>query len=394
VPHNAFARAVLDRDGEALARLADAEPAETLFRLDSAMRGLAFGVPPWVFMSMLDGRPALRDWVEWAAEQDRLIRARPGDAGRDADLLVLRSAYGVGDLSLVVGAGVSMSAGLPSWNALVVEMIDRALGHATDGETRGELARAREELSTSAPQRAGALRDATESVHRALGNTFGEELRDALYDRGVAPSTLHAAIGRMLRPLVAPRMPRVHTILTYNFDDLLERAALDRGHEPTVHVSVAGAAGELRVGPPGAVDVYHVHGFRPSPGGAYADAHVEDVDLVFSESGYRAAYGEDETWTKRAQAGVFGNSPSVFLGCSLGDDESVTQLSVAHRRHPGWFNYAVLARSDDSGRDYRELGLHVLWARDHDEIPDVVDSMTASVDQPLVPRLPLAAVSA
>jgi len=390
VSHNAFAHAVLDRDGEALERLADAGPAETLFRLDAAMRGLAFGVPPWVFMSMQDEAPALRGWVEWAAEQDRVIRARRGDAGREADLLVLRSAYGVGDLSLVVGAGVSMSAGLPSWNALVVEMIDRALARSPDAD----LARTRAELTTSAPQRADALRAATELVHRTLGDAFGDQLSEALYARSPTPSALHAAIGALIRPLVLPRTPRVHTILTYNFDDLLEQAALDRGHEPTVRVSVAGAADELRVGPAGAVDVYHVHGFRPSPGSTYADAPVEHVDLVFSESGYRAAYGEDETWTKRAQAGVFGNSPSVFLGCSLGDDESVTQLSAAHGRHPGWFNYAVLARSDDSGRDYRELGLHVLWARDHDEIPELVEAMTASVEQPLVPRLPLAAVSA
>lgn len=388
--HDAFAHAVLDRDGEALARAADAEPAQTLFRLDAAMRGLVFGVPPWVFMSMLDERPALRGWVAWAAEQDRALRAQVGDGGRDADLLVLRSAYGVGDLSLVVGAGVSMSAGLPSWNALVVEMIDLALAESPDAD----LERSRAQLTASASQRADALRAATELVHRTLGDAFGDRLSHALYTRSPTPSALHAAIGGMLRPLVVPRTPRVHTILTYNFDDLLEQAALDRGHEPTVHVSVAGVADELRAGPPDAVAVYHVHGFRPSPGGPYADAEVEDVDLVFSESGYRAAYGEDETWTRRAQAGVFGNSPSVFLGCSLGDDESVTQLSVAHRRHPGWFNYAVLARSDDFGRDYRELGLHVLWARDHDEIPEIVEAMTAGVEQPLVPRLPLAELSA
>jgi hypothetical protein len=54
----------------------------------------------------------------------------------------------------------------------------------------------------------------------------------------------------------------------------------------------------------------------------------------------------------------------------------------------------VRARSDDSGRDYRKLGLHVLWARDHDEIPEIVEAMTAGVDEPLVPRLPLAELSA
>jgi len=164
-----------------------------------------------------------------------------------------------------------------------------------------------------------------------------------------------------------------------------------------VFLSKGGETESLRLGKPfghrdgpSAVDIYHVHGFCPDPRGAYFAAPLDNIDLVFSEAQYRATYGDDASWTKRVQTALFGRSPCLIIGSSLADEDAVAQLADAHRRRPGWFTYVVLMMPKDIAADgrepdgaalesraarYRELGLHVLWIRSHDEIPELLDAI-------------------
>jgi hypothetical protein len=68
--------------------------------------------------------------AQWLVELDRRLRRRIGWAQqRPADLHVLREAYRAGDLSLVLGVGVSMAAKMPGWKDLVVGILDLALSY-------------------------------------------------------------------------------------------------------------------------------------------------------------------------------------------------------------------------------------------------------------------------
>jgi hypothetical protein len=190
----------------------------------------------------------------------------------------------------------------------------------------------------------------------------------------------------------------VFQILTYNFDDLLETAIREAGHESRAYISQAGQSDPDGIRPgrpfgdvdkPSAVDIYHLHGFVPSPRGAYAFAPIQDVDIVFTESQYRARYGDD-SWITRVQRGMFGNAPNLFLGSSLEDQDAVQQLTSVHERRPGWFNFAVMQLPeeahpdrerldgqdlDDLGRRYRDMGIRVLWIAEFDEIPGLLASI-------------------
>lgn len=443
-----FARAILTRDSDELKRLCEDDPKITLFCLDSAMRGFVLGVRPPVFEAQLEEDPKLRGRVDWLLEQDLLLRRRLGWSQRGGDLTVLRAAYRAGDLALAVGAGISKAAGMPDWNGLVIHLIDDALRHGTpehrkhlaevwrannvksveieghaflylgvgdanwektleailrpaSAETRSRLEDARRELAAGASNRSAALRQAGEAVRDAFGARLFHHLQQVLFDTTLYRTKVHPAITRMVRPKdrqLGQLTPRVFAILTYNFDDLLETAIRESGQEFTVHLSRAGVPGELRLGVPfghpdrpSAVGIYHVHGFTPAPRGAFFAAGVDDVDLVFSEAQYRAQYGAEESWTKLVQAALFGNAPVLFIGSSLQDDESVAQLSKAHRQRPGWFRYAVLPlpkgmrdrKGSLTGEEleqlaapYRKLGLHVLWISDWDEIAEILDSIS------------------
>ena len=447
----AFIRAVVDRDDQVLDAMGEAEPIRTLVRLDAAMRGLVFGLDPTTFEAMAGGDPALGRWLEWVLEQDRVLRRRIGWSQREADLAILRAAYRAGDLALVVGAGVSMAAGMPGWDDLALEMVRRALHHGTsehrrelherlraspvggqdDGETvvvaghlfvgpserldefldqhlapaspktRDRLRWAARELGGRSADRSAALLTAGEAALAVFGDRLFDELRHVLFDRTLYRTAIHPAIAAMVRPPdeSAPRTPRVFQILTYNFDDLLETAIREAGHESRAYISKAGQAdlGGIRPGrpfgdvdKPSAVDIYHLHGFVPASRGVYAFAEVQDVDLVFTESQYRAHYGEDASWITHVQRAAFGNAPNLFLGSSLEDQDAVRQLTTVHERRPGWFNFAVMqlpedARRgrerlggqdlDDLGRRYRAMGIRVLWIAEFDEIPGLLASI-------------------
>ena len=219
----------------------------------------------------------------------------------------------------------------------------------------------------------------------------------------------------MVRPKSGSRgtlTPRVHTILTYNFDDLLETALREARHEYQVFLSKGVETESLRLGKPfghrdgpSAVDIYHVHGFCPDPRGAYFAAPLDNIDLVFSEAQNRATYGDDASWTKRVQTALFGRSPCLIIGSSLADEDAVAQLADAHRRRPGWFSYVVLMMPKDIAADgrepdgaalesraarYRELGLHVLWIRSHDEIPELLDAISQPPEGWAAPDLGIA----
>jgi TolA-binding protein len=465
----AFIRAVVHRNGQALNELGGTEPISTLVWLDATMRGLVFGLDPMTFEALANEDPTLRRWLQWLLDQDRGLRRSIGWSQQEADLAVLRAAYRAGDLALVVGAGVSMAAGMPGWDDLALEMIHRALHYGTpehrrelheqlrespmkgpdDGGTiavggnlfigprdkldqfldhhlatasptaRERLQWAKRELGKKSGNRSAALRAAGEEALAVFGDRLFDELRRVLFDRTLYRTGIHPAIAAMVRPKdeSVPRTPRVFQILTYNFDDLLETAIREAGHESWAYLSKAGQAdvGGIRPGKPfgdinkpGAVDIYHLHGFVPAPRGVYAFAPVQDVDLVFTESQYRAHYGEDASWTTQVQRAMFGNAPNLFLGSSLEDQDAVKQLTTAHERRPGWFNFAVMQlpenarqrREQLAGQDlenlshrYQAMGIRVLWIAEFDEIPGLLASITdAEVeDHSSRLRLPLGA---
>ena len=120
-------RGMLKRDEELISKLFTLNPVVTLRELDYARRGSGIQPVPWAWME--EPIPPVRQ-AQWLVELDRRLRRRIGWAQqRAADLRVLREAYRAGDLSLVLGAGVSMAAKMPGWKDLVVGILDLALSY-------------------------------------------------------------------------------------------------------------------------------------------------------------------------------------------------------------------------------------------------------------------------
>src|SRR6516162_5932598 len=106
----------------------------------------------------------------------------------------------------------------------VDDVLAKALVTA-DAATHARLEHAKTQLEAASKQRTAALRDAGLAAQAAFGDEFAAELRRVLFNRTLYRTKVNPAIARMVRPKSGSRgtlTPRVHTILTYNFDDLLE----------------------------------------------------------------------------------------------------------------------------------------------------------------------------
>lgn len=180
-----------------------------------------------------------------------------------------------------VGAGVSQEAGLPSWHSLVSKLLQRTAMHTqsfrrmledgTDGTRIEAFAESYAQwlLSTHGPPAAAAMAKAW------LNETYSAALDAALY--GNAPSPLRPGptakqIARLW--IQGFSNPEQLTVLTTNYDTLVEQALVEEGvdRQRVNSVTLSGDTGA------GGYTVVHLHGIL-EPGSAVQE-------LVLSEDDY------------------------------------------------------------------------------------------------------------
>ena len=170
-------------------------------------------------------------------------------------------------LGLALGAGISQSAGFPSWNELL-ERITRRLDQ--EGIEGHDLA------TESAPMRAQILHSRfrkhiesdprfadVDASHRdaTIATRWRTLLRDMLYHDVEDPDQLVARHG-YLKDLAILAFS-VPVVVTYNFDDLLERAVATSDKRPPGTVGYYSAWGPSFVIQDDRPVIYHPNGYIP-----------------------------------------------------------------------------------------------------------------------------------
>ncbi|MFY0581866.1 hypothetical protein ACN28S_53130 [Cystobacter fuscus] len=166
----------------------------------------------------------------------------------------LQRSFQEGSLEFLVGAGASIASGLPSWNELNRRLLSSFLA-----QEHSDLEFQSGDLDVAARIFVDNFgREAVVDVVRDKLPTerYLDMLRDALY-RGVPKdvSSIHLELAAILAASMDTPRRRLHGLYTFNFDDLLERAA-ERllGKAPEVIVT------EERPAEP---HVVHLHGYLP-----------------------------------------------------------------------------------------------------------------------------------
>jgi SIR2-like domain len=325
----------------------------------------------------------------------------------------VRQAYLGDGLALYIGAGVSMSLGLPSWNELInsltIAMMSRRVTSAahtlqtlTDEERAAALQALLDAVKEQKPTQKPIL-----MMARALKDQFGDELPQLvaahLYGR-LSPTTgafftwvkrffssntprqpasdsFNLPTSPLLESLVALIRPQrnvvgVQAIINYNYDDILEER-LRQDSVPCITM----LSGKQKL-TKGKIPAYHVHGALPVR--QYFDAtnkskKIDNGNFVFSEDEYHSEYADPYRWSNLTQISMLGRHRGLFVGLSMQDPNLRRLIDVTHRQYPEIWNYAVLQRpprlpTDDSKSiilgnlaefveedSFLKIGVKVIW---------------------------------
>lgn len=329
---------------------------------------------------------ALKNIVEKSIEKTE----SPPEINSEQHIKNLTRAYKKDDLVLFLGAGVSITAGLPSWDALLskllLNIIESKLKELPDlNENQKEkIANSLKELNSSSPIQAARY------INSGLSENFEKQVSDILYkDLKNKESTLIKAISKLC---TAPRGAfGVKAITNYNFDDLIEDSLNSVGVKckPIFNDNSFPEKSEL--------GIYHVHGFLPRNPEIHEG--IRDSLLIFSEKNYHTIMQDPYNWSNLTQLNFFRENTCLFIGQSGTDPNLRRLLEMAKERTKISKHYIVLKRTQkdifekNMKKDipdertistiieihqklqelsFDEIGLNVLWVDDYDEIDELI----------------------
>lgn len=213
---------------------------------------------------------------------------------------------GRGSLRLFLGAGVSKGFGLPTWTQLIARVLGK-----DDTPESADMVDLENKSLTDQRRLLDPLDDGTAAyfsgVHAALYRTVEPNLLAQLQK-----SPLLLAVAAMM---TGAHRGRVDSVVTYNYDDLLEQYLSMLG----LAVCCRTRADQLSTRSD--VEINHVHGTLPQKG----ETSGKDAQIVFSERSYRERRAEiDEGWSAFVEHGLY-SKVGLFLGLS-GDDGSILDI--------------------------------------------------------------------
>ncbi|MCS4276522.1 hypothetical protein M2390_001704 [Mycetocola sp. BIGb0189] len=219
-------------------------------------------------------------------------------------------------LTLLLGAGASVASGLPDWNELAVRLLLRS-GAVRERRLAELLVREQDPLLVA------------EAAKQSLGTEWEASVRQALYGdlQGPGPSTLHFAIARHY----VDEDPGKTTLITLNFDTLLEQAVLLLSTRPRSRAEKS--ASQFVSGPEPGVEllprlqarVHHLHGVV---------GPTSTKNLVLALSDYNEILSAGMPWQQVLLIQSLRRGALILVGTSYRDPDVRKWFHHVMRDHP------------------------------------------------------------
>lgn len=288
---------------------------------------------------------------------------------RSSQLSGLGGALKAGRLTLVCGAGISVDAGIPVWNQLLLQLLESMIERLSKDHSLNLGCNAAEEFN----KRHGASSLILgKYLKNNLGKDFGKKVRDSLYVAKPSTCALIDAIVDLSRPQRDGKP--LDSIVTFNFDALIEE------NLTTANILNRAIYTEAIKHDPNELPVYHVHGYLPRTGKI-----PDETDIVFSEDAYHSQFIDPFSWSNLIQLNKLTQNTCLFVGVSLTDPNLRRLLDVAWRKNPDkTLSHYIIKKLprfgdaddvlDDLARlleeqDANALGINVIWVENYNEIP-------------------------
>ncbi|EPY7046944.1 SIR2 family protein [Klebsiella variicola] len=327
---------------------------------------------------------------------------------RDEILERLKQCYGKGQFSLFLGAGVSSSAGMPDWNTLLNSLFVTYLTQ----EFNGDIAMSDKDLNDIVGRLNGINEPSALMAARYLRKGFSKTDGEAKEFIGAVTKNLYKLRNHnyrmdseLIKSIASMCLPRrtgakVKSVITYNFDDLLERQLISNS---ILHRCIYTNNESLD---PDELPVYHVHGFLPED-----RKHYDGLDkstLVFSEEGYHHIYSDSYHWSNLVQLNSFRENNCLMVGLSMTDPNLRRLLDISSKNIERSKHFTFMKRISSSEFCYeenhgkklkvieniesaekflerhhtlneelmKELGVTIIWYEEYDDIPKFIREVT------------------
>ena len=258
-------------------------------------------------------------------------KAKNGDWKEEREAIVknVQEVVKQGNNVLFLGAGVSASAKMPSWDELLKGLMGEAkqLDEPTLEAFKELNSHVYEECGNSNLIMGRYLQTAIKLYDDKAD--FAEKIQTYLYNENDTSELLE-----VLANIVQQK--KVNEVITYNFDDLLEENLIKLNL--TDSVDFTSIAKDAEIKGHNTLPIYHVHGIIPRKG---------SVDMVvFSEEEYHKVYQDSYHWSNVEQLHALSRMHCFFVGLSMNDPNLRRLLDIAQRmnRSNGDCHYAFLKR--------------------------------------------------
>ncbi len=250
------------------------------------------------------------------------------DENKDPEFQInkLKLAYSKDDLVLFLGAGVSVVAGLPTWDGLLSKLLLALIEKNYPQDENTKLTEIQKEkfannlksINDSSPLQIARY------INSGLSEEFEKQVSNELYKTllNLEEIELLNAIGRLCNP------PRgglgVKAITNYNFDDVIENVLKNFGikNRPIYNDNSFPSNNEI--------GIFHVHGFLPRNTERFEG--LKDSLLIFSEKNYHTIMSDPYNWSNLTQLNFFRENTCLFIGQSGTDPNLRRLMEIAKER--------------------------------------------------------------
>lgn len=307
------------------------------------------------------------DWLNGTATVDN--NTEP--AVMSVDLKSAQKAFVSGPNTFFLGAGVSCSEGLPGWENLLIAILSDATKTKVGKEEFDALFKANGSSSIIMGR-----------YIRRLYNDDKQLLKNAIHDclyKNRALGDIKSETIKKICELVKKYPESVNSIITYNYDDLIE--------QQLAKIGVATSSVFDTHEPDGRFPVYHVHGILDQRG-------IKTSDIVLSEDDYHEQYRRSFMWSNVEQLHALQNNNCFFIGLSMTDpnlrrllDFTKSEANDKNQRDSHCFAFlmkdSVTEGVKSDKKQFLEeqkymlenLGVRVIWYNNHNELPNLLDKL-------------------
>jgi hypothetical protein len=280
-----------------------------------------------------------------------------------------------GRLTLIIGAGCSVDAGIPKWDDLLLRLLNSLV--KKKNQEYSKLMNNINPIEFKNRYNVSPL-VLGKNLKFTFKAEFQSELRNALYLKSLDTSKMIDAIISLSRPSRGGKS--LESIITFNFDSLIEENLEKNEIKYKTIYSEGNRYSQNEI------PIYHIHGYIPRTGKL-----TDENEVVFSEDSYHSQFIDPYTWSNLILLNKLSHNTCLLVGLSLKDPNLRRLLDISFRKNPQKnLNHYVIMEMPNMGnikdnidelalrieeQDFNTLGLNVRWIDNYDEIPDILEKI-------------------